>query len=266
MENDNNSLKNVNILNRKTWEKKFSVRAFVNQSELQKAEIKIFEKYGQKISGKNVLDIGCGTGRTTRFLASHTSDIIGIDYSERMIAAASKLNPDIDYRVCDVRDLSPLSQYHFDFILYSFNGLDYLDHIDRIKALKNIHKVLKNDGVFAFSSHNINGFNHSSTPILKFELNIFKQIKNFGKFFIEIFYYLRFHKKKIVTDDYSILNDDGNFFSLLTYYIDRKKLIEQLKNCGFEVLETYDQYGNNLNQDSNDEYSNWIYYVAKKSN
>ncbi|HMN18959.1 MAG TPA: class I SAM-dependent methyltransferase [Ignavibacteriaceae bacterium] len=266
MKNINNSLKNVNILNRKTWENRLSVLTFVNQNNLQKAEIEIFEKYKQKISGKSVLDIGCGTGRTTRFLATHTSNIIGIDYSERMISAASKLNPNIDYRVCDVRDLNSLSQHQFDFILYSFNGLDYLDHMDRIRALKNIHKVLKNDGVFVFSSHNINNFNHSLSPRLKFELNIYKQFKNIVKFCIEVFYYLRFHKKKIVTDDYSIFNDDGNFFSLLTYYISKEKAADQLKNCGFDILEIFDQYGNNLSQIFNDEYSNWIYYVAKKNN
>jgi len=37
-----------------------------------------------------VLDVGCGNGRTMKFLAPFVKKIIGIDYNEKMIAAAKK--------------------------------------------------------------------------------------------------------------------------------------------------------------------------------
>ncbi len=42
------------------------------------------------LSGKRVLDVGCGEGYNTRILADLCGEIIGIDVSEKMVAAARK--------------------------------------------------------------------------------------------------------------------------------------------------------------------------------
>jgi ubiquinone/menaquinone biosynthesis C-methylase UbiE len=42
----------------------------------------------------------------------------------------------------------------FDFVMFSFNGLDYLSHSDRLLALGEIRRVLKPAGLLLFSSHN----------------------------------------------------------------------------------------------------------------
>jgi len=42
------------------------------------------------LDGKKVLDIGCGTGTLTLYLASHCESIVGIDFSEKLIEQAKE--------------------------------------------------------------------------------------------------------------------------------------------------------------------------------
>ncbi len=48
-----------------------------------------------------------------------------------------------------------LKDNSFDFVLFSFNGMDSFSHKDRIAALGEIRRVLRNDGIFYFLSHNL---------------------------------------------------------------------------------------------------------------
>jgi SAM-dependent methyltransferase len=51
--------------------------------------------------GGKLLDVGCGEGRLPRDLKALGYDVIGIDASPSMIAAARDADPDGDYRVAD---------------------------------------------------------------------------------------------------------------------------------------------------------------------
>ena len=61
-----------------------------------------------------VVDLGCGDGRQTRFLARHFPTVIGVDYAaaaiERATAAANPTN--VSYRVLDARDLDAATALH----------------------------------------------------------------------------------------------------------------------------------------------------------
>ncbi len=99
-----------------------------------------------------VLDLGCGTGRTTGHIAK-TCDVIGIDYSPAMIRRAQERYPHIDFRVMNAVRLD-LPDASFDSAYFSFNGLDYLYPLDeRIGAFRQIRRVLKPGGLFMYSSH-----------------------------------------------------------------------------------------------------------------
>jgi SAM-dependent methyltransferase len=102
----------------------------------------------------SVLDIGCGVGRVSTLLDQRGFDVIGIDVSEPLVEKARSLFPDMEFRVEDVTDLS-FDSKTFDYAVFSYYGLDYvLPESERVKALREIHRVLKPAGILVFSTHN----------------------------------------------------------------------------------------------------------------
>src|SRR5688500_18751965 len=62
-------------------------------------------------SDDDVVEIGCGVGRLTRVIAERSRSVRAIDVSERMVAVARELNPDlgsVDWLVGDGSSLDPI--------------------------------------------------------------------------------------------------------------------------------------------------------------
>src|SRR3984893_15967469 len=56
-------------------------------------------------SGERILDIGCGTGHLTAQIAESGAQVVGVDRSPEMIAAAQKAYPNLQFEVADARNL-----------------------------------------------------------------------------------------------------------------------------------------------------------------
>jgi SAM-dependent methyltransferase len=109
----------------------------------------------------NILDIGCGAGRTTFGLYDiGYHNIIGVDLSEKMILAAKKIahdkNIEISFIVKNACDLA-FDADSFDAVFFSANGIMTIPGKEmRQKAFNEIYKVLKPGGIFIFTTHDIN--------------------------------------------------------------------------------------------------------------
>jgi len=102
----------------------------------------------------SVLDVGCGGGRTTKQLVKQGYDVTAIDISEEQLVAAKTHFPTYQFITADATSL-PFENASFDAILFSNNGIDYISpERRRIRTLAEIRRVLVNEGVFVFSSHN----------------------------------------------------------------------------------------------------------------
>ena len=96
-----------------------------------------------------VLDVGCGSGWATRLLADLAINgrVTGIDISDEMVRVAreaSHSHSNVDFQVASAEQL-PFDTDEFTHA-FSMESLYYYRNIP--KALSEIHRVLKNGGLF----------------------------------------------------------------------------------------------------------------------
>lgn len=104
-----------------------------------------------KMKGK-MLDLGCGPGQTTRYLADYgISGIIGTDLSPGMIEVARKINPQLTFETADMLSL-PYADATFGSAV-AFYAIVHFTYSKLETALREVRRVLKPGGEFLFSFH-----------------------------------------------------------------------------------------------------------------
>ena len=104
------------------------------------------------VSGKRVLDAGCGEGRFARMLAERGAAVTAFDFSPRMIEIAAKMESErplgVEYLVADMTDLSQFPNGAFDIAVAYLSLIDVPNYE---RALAEIARVLLPGGSFQFS-------------------------------------------------------------------------------------------------------------------
>jgi ubiquinone/menaquinone biosynthesis C-methylase UbiE len=98
-------------------------------------------------AGMSVLDVACGPGYVSAALKELGAVPTGIDFSEKMIAIAKGMFPDISFIQGDAQQL-PFADVSFDRVLINF-GLLHVSHPER--ACAEACRVLKSNGRLGFS-------------------------------------------------------------------------------------------------------------------
>jgi trans-aconitate 2-methyltransferase len=100
--------------------------------------------------GERILDVGCGTGQLTSEIAASGAQVVGLDQSPEMTAAASRNYPEIRFEVGDIAAASYDSE--FDAV-FSNAALHWVK--DQEGAIAAIARALKPGGrlVFEMGGH-----------------------------------------------------------------------------------------------------------------
>jgi SAM-dependent methyltransferase len=182
-------------------------------------------------AGARLLDLACGKGRHSKYLAENGFCVTGLDISEKSIAFARGFEGEnLEFFQHDMRKSFAFN--HFDGILNMFTSFGYFksDH-EHLQALENMCKGLRNGGVFLldyFNSHWVSG------QLLKYET---KTIDN-----------VTFHLTKHIENRYVYKTVKFEYNGKNLSFTESVRLFELadfdrlLAACNLKIVKTYGDY------------------------
>ena len=113
--------------------------------------------------GSQILDLGCGAGRTTIPLHQSGYEVTAVDLSRPMVDQASRFTSSVGVTcplaVADATDL-PFRSNMFDGILFSYNGIELIPKEQgKVRAIQEAWRALRPGGHFVFTTHAFEAFN-----------------------------------------------------------------------------------------------------------
>jgi SAM-dependent methyltransferase len=101
--------------------------------------------------GGLVADLGCGPGHVTRYLHDHGVRVVGIDLSPAMVQVAKNLNPSLEFRIGDMKQLDIPDASLAGIV--AFYSIVHFDSSELDIVLQQIRRVLQPGGLFLVSFH-----------------------------------------------------------------------------------------------------------------
>ena len=123
------------------------------QREMRNTDYLAFRAVAESGQMRNmhVLDVGCGAGRSTRFLQALGNQVVGVDCNTKMVTKASSQDPDSSYLTVERDSTSlPFEDHTFAGLFSSWMLLEQGSSAQISALLKECVRVLKPDGLGIF--------------------------------------------------------------------------------------------------------------------
>ncbi|MCG9478652.1 MAG: class I SAM-dependent methyltransferase [Actinomycetia bacterium] len=253
-------------------------RDYGSRDYIEAPELALLKEVEGSLAGARMLDMGVGGGRTTKYFGPRAGQYIGADYAPNMVEICRAKYPQYDFYECDVRDMKIFADGSFDFVLFSYNGLDSFSHSDRMVALEEINRVLSKTGRFAFSSHNL--YWRRLTDLFRLKIrdmdgqttmggrmvHYSRQIyKNLRLSYLNRSLIMESFIRQLRQNERGSLYDNSLNGRASVYYVGRDEQIRQLKAAGFSGIDTFARSGSCTSSPQELNRGAWIYYLCRKS-
>ena len=106
---------------------------------------------------QNILEIGCGNGRDSKFFSSKGHHVTGLDRSGKAIELCKSLysNEPIEFFFGEVTDITKINKKKYDLI-YSRFVVHAMSINEELEMLKTSYQLLNNNGQFFIECRSIN--------------------------------------------------------------------------------------------------------------
>lgn len=101
------------------------------------------DEFVKSLSGKNILDVGCGAGQFTNYFCELGFNAKGVDFSSGLLAIARKKYPNVEFLNADICEYDTSDLYDG---IFTKDMLFHLPDEDIVKTLKSFRKMLKQNG------------------------------------------------------------------------------------------------------------------------
>ena len=128
------------------WAKQYDTNRNKTRDLDKVATIETLSKY----DFENVLELGCGTGKNTKWLLEKAKHIIGLDFSQEMLLKAKEKisNESVNFRRADLTECWEVDNKFADLITCSLT-LEHIKNVDHI--FNQVNLKLKKNGLFFIS-------------------------------------------------------------------------------------------------------------------
>lgn len=260
-------------INRKTWSERSTLdRLRKLEGWSDPGERAALERVTWEAKDQAILDLGVRGGRTVPLLRAISHDYVAIDCTPELVEACKTKYPYVHVEHGDARDLSRFADASFKLVVFSSTGIDAVNPDDRAAILRGVHRVLRNDGILLFSTHNHEGPGHR--VMLSFGI---RPTRNLVKLAVRV---VRAAVRSIRTlhnygcnsklnwegDGYSITNAAAHSHGLLIHYISLNRQLRELENAGFRAGPVvFDNIAGELVKPDQDTSAiSWFHFVARK--
>jgi ubiquinone/menaquinone biosynthesis C-methylase UbiE len=188
-----------------------------------------------------------------------------------MVDAARRRFASETFVVGDARDLSAFPSEHFGLVLFSFNGIDAVDHDGRAQILREVRRVIRPGGYFVFNSHNHDGPSFRDRP-WNFRpltpLPARRAVYNLVRRVVELPHSVpNFRRLRAVSRDegtHGVHPSASHRFGIVIYFASMAAQVDALDDAGFDSVEVYaDVDGRRVAPDADTGQFVWLYYVAR---
>ncbi len=221
----------------------------------------------------HVLDIGVGGGRTTGLLSPKARSYVGLDVSPEMVAMAQDRFEGIDLRVGDARDLSGLPEGRFDLVVFSYNGLDALDHADRGLTLAAMARAVAPEGRVVFSSLNLDGVSFDErpwrvagglrSPRVRYHLGF--AARHPGSIVRSVQNYRRNRRQAEDGRGWGRRPMRAHEFRFVVHFATMEETVAEARAAGLDVVAAYADDGTALDPQSAHTKADYVHFVCRRS-